>query len=93
MTIPQALHALGVDPSAPQQVSTAQAAEIAEKSRAKIFDKIIKQNRWLPSDLLLIPSKDLQSQIQQHNSGAPVEPAALPAQIECYITHKQQEGA
>ncbi len=93
MTIPQILHALGVDPSAPQQVNIAQAAEIAEKSRAKIFDTIIKQNHWLPSDLLLIPSKDLQSQIQQHNSGAPVDTTALPAQIERYITQKQQEGA
>ncbi|MGD1275668.1 MAG: hypothetical protein ABR964_00420 [Tepidisphaeraceae bacterium] len=82
MTIPQVLHALGMD-----SVSPAEAARIAADRRAIILDQVAAANGWLPSRLLDVPPSDIATQIRLHGGGA-VDADALGGQIQQYLRDK-----
>jgi len=82
MTIPQVLHALGID-----GVSPVEAARLAAGRRAIILDRIVQANGWMPPRLLDIPSGDLARQIRRHGGGA-ADPGALGGQIQQYLRDK-----
>ena len=79
MTIPQVLHAMGMDGDSP-----AEAARAAAERRARVLDKIAAANGWPASRLLDVPPADLADQIRAHGGGT-VDPQVLGGQIQQYL--------
>jgi hypothetical protein len=67
MTLPQIMHALGVD--ADRDASAARAADETAKKRREILRRIIDQNGWVASRLLDIAPVELARLIQAETGG------------------------
>jgi hypothetical protein len=87
MTLPQVMHALGLD--ADQAISPAQAAAEGARRRREMLNKIVRQNGWLAGRLLDVPINTLARMIQSETGGE-IEIELLARRVEQYVNDIRQ---